>query len=136
MNVTEVLILAGIGVLALTLLSPSTIPDLIGVDPVEGQEITISGVLEYRSNPPLGQIVLPVMVWGVQEYVLEVDSPPLYFSGFEGNFYYLARDGHVIVSLDGFAVGDRVTVRGVVVVEEDVNLNKLYLLEYTELVKR
>ena len=130
MKLTGILILIIIGAAALIFIQPTIVSDWFSSQLVDGQEITVEGTLEFLAYPPLGQIVPPVLVWGLQEHFLRVDEPFLFFAGIESRFFYLARDGHPIASLDGFSTGDMVVVSGKVLILEDVNMNKVYLIEY------
>lgn len=115
-----ILVMGGI----VLIVSPQTVVNFFNSQLSEGQQLTITGKLVLLENPPLGQIVLPVMVWGIEENVFSIPTM---------RTFYLSRDGHTIFALEDFTVGITIKAIGPLHIETDVNLNKVYLIEYTSL---
>ena len=105
-------------------ISSSTISGFFNSQLVDGQTISVTGSLVMLSNPPMSQIVLPVEVWGVRETVYGVPTTRV---------FYLSHSSSPIMELSGYTVGEVVKVTGILHIRSDVNLNKVYLIEYADL---
>lgn len=135
MNASELVLIGIIGILFLSVYNPQILVGFLNPNPVNGETITLTGKLTMVNNPPMGQIVLPVMVWGLQSYNLRVNQPPIVFDGVPGYLYYITRDDHVIMSLSDYVVGDWVKITGKVTFINDINNKQLLFLEYTSIEK-
>lgn len=121
MKLRDIVLLSVIVTAAIYLVSPTTFTPILYMRITEGQTLIASGQLVLAENPPLSQIVLPVMVWRLDEKFYGITT---------GRGFYLARDGHAIAVIEeGFEAGNSVTVTGTIKILSDVNGNKVYLLD-------
>lgn len=125
MKVESLIILIVAVAAVVWMVSPDSFTDILNTQLVEGKTITVTGKLAYLNNPPLSQIVLPVQVWGIHETIFGVQTTR--------TFYLTRSNGNPILLLDGYTVGQTVKATGVIHIRTDVNLNKVYLIEYATL---